>query len=352
MTLSLALMSSLMSPMTPASAQTSSNEARSPVVGDAKTADSRYSTIVVNGGLSTFEGDAGVDAVFAPSLYADSLFLLGAGIGWRKIQEYSWISPLLSFRIMLRPKGISPLVFAELGYSFGSFKSASTSDMNGVMLGIGGGLMVPLGHRIDLLPELGFRFQRGRGIYGGHNFNGLIFKTGVSVKHNFHYSSDYGKMKALPARGENSRLTLRGGVAFWEDEFGPSLEFVPTLRLHPRLTAGLGLGLEDFEYNTFVSLFLKLRGRLLEEWTTPVLFGEFGYSLEWVDGVSTKDTRGFMFALGGGVEFPVGYRYKFSIDLSYKMQSSRRYMLVLPSGRAHTRNVSLDFFRLTGGFSF
>jgi hypothetical protein len=157
--------------------------------------------------------------------------------------------------------------------------------------------------------------------------------------------------------GERSRLSVgfRGGLVVSDGEPGFDIAILPSIYNESYVFCDIGVGWELIESRSWLSAFLNLGVSLLEEGTSPVITGEFGYSLGSGNGRSDSDMKGFMMGLGTGIRFPVERNMNFWINLGYRVQQYReRIEYRGPLGDVHSSldNVSYDIFRATLGVSF
>jgi hypothetical protein len=156
--------------------------------------------------------------------------------------------------------------------------------------------------------------------------------------------------------GERERLSLgvRGGLAVCDSEPGFDIAILPSIYNESYVFCDIGVGWELIQDRSWISAFLILGVSLLEEGTSPVVTGEFGYSLGSRAGGSAADLRGFMVGLGMGLRIPAESNLNVWINLGYRLQQSRdRYEAYDQFGNARSslEDVRYDIFRATLGVS-
>lgn len=157
--------------------------------------------------------------------------------------------------------------------------------------------------------------------------------------------------------GERERLSLgvRGGLALCDSKSGFDVAILPSIYNESYVFCDIGVGWELIQDRSWFSAFLNLGISLLEEGTSPVMTGEFGYSLGSGAGGSAADLRGFMVGLGTGLRIPAESNLDVWINIGYRLQQSRdRHEAFDQFGNARSslEDVRYDIFRATLGVSF
>jgi hypothetical protein len=306
-------------------------------------------------GLSRFDDVVGPDFALIPSLWTDSIAFVGIGLGWQKADQKSWVSALACFRMKMSSKRIAPVLFSEFGYSFGGIELAADSSLSGVTFGLGAGIAVRLENRTDLLFGIGLKRQPSKRRISDSIPSDFNLNMGISFRHDFRPTAHYRNLKSDISEVERPRLSIRAGMGIGEGEAGWVVSVVPMkyLNSNPMLSAGIGLSHENFDDDSFTSLFLFFRETFLPGEISPLLSAEIGYSFVRVDRISTTEMQGLMFAIGTGVSIPIPDQREFLLEIGYKLQRSVKYHLSFPlPEEPSTESVGYNIVRITGGISF
>jgi len=291
---------------------------------------------------------ASLNAVFGHRF--TPLINLGIGVSWEATESYSFASAYLNPRIIFFKGRISPYVSGDIGYT----SMAPGGSREGEFLFCGGG-----GIEIGLTPFLGFVVGAdARKTYS--HFQGNIVRFYGGLDYSFRKSgSPFKKTKRPVLRSTSSagqddkktELMLKGGGSFMNGDPGFNLGIMPMFNINPLTEIGVGLGWDEYEMDSFISLFFAGRHFYNEEKISPFLTCEAGYALEMADGVSSSETKGPLISIGIGVNYSPNLRNSIFVQADYKAQWSKRF-LVSYYDIVETKDVNFNIFRVNGGVSF
>jgi hypothetical protein len=113
------------------------------------------------------------------------------------------------------------------------------------------------------------------------------------------------------------------------DNGGATIQNVTSYILNPRLSIGVGFGLDRIDWLLRLApVFVNVSGDIIPNApVTPFYFGQGGYTFGMVNQNTwepqiTNVRGGFMAALGFGVKFNTRYKLRYVVDLSYKMEKA------------------------------
>jgi len=128
------------------------------------------------------------------------------------------------------------------------------------------------------------------------------------------------------------RFLIGSGNA--DDKFNTAISFQTSsgYKVNPYFRVGGGAGVNHYtDYdNTFVTVFGRVAGDMLNNWITPVYFLDEGYGFVFEDKKTdsgaevTNSKGGWMLHAGIGVKFYTPSKASFSILAGYKVQKSER----------------------------
>jgi hypothetical protein len=151
--------------------------------------------------------------------------------------------------------------------------------------------------------------------------------------------------------GIEKELVLKAGGAFSGNEPGVSLAFMASFSANQALRWGMGFSWEEFENDSFISLFLTGRYLFNPEKLSPMVNIEAGFSLARATGVFTTKTTGPMIALGAGVNLPIDGGYDLFMEFGYKIQWTKiRHSEYSTTSGSMGGNVNI--VRLNAGVAF
>ncbi len=119
-----------------------------------------------------------------------------------------------------------------------------------------------------------------------------------------------------------------------DDKFNTAISFQTSsgYKVNPYFRIGAGTGVDHYtDYdNTFISVFGRVAGDMLNNWVTPVYFLDEGYGFVFEEDKTdsgaeiTNSKGGWMMHAGIGVKFYTPSKASFSLLAGYKMQKSQR----------------------------
>jgi hypothetical protein len=150
-------------------------------------------------------------------------------------------------------------------------------------------------------------------------------------------------------------LTYKGSNIF-------SINIVNGIRIKQNFALGFGFGYEKYPNGTAIPLFIDTRFYPLSGSISPIIFGDFGYSVITLDDITGSKYGGPMFNLGTGLRIRPNSSFSFLIELGYKYQKAKEWYAELhgywvgydwiPWYETGYRNVNYNFLSLSIGVSF
>lgn len=287
-------------------------------------------------------GDLSAKAVFGHKF--TPVVSLGMGVSRETWDDYKFSSGYAHVRVTMIEGRISPYFYVDAGYT--ALPPVPGAPKGELFLAASGGVEAFLTSNLGIMAGLDIRRTYSdfenlfSGFYGGLDFTFKKNEWSV-VKPGLSGSSETGKIK----------VKTRAGAASLEGDLGFSAGLMSSMEIMPLTEVGLGLGWEEFEYNSFISLCVSGKRLYNSNRISPFLACETGYAIERADGVSTSRTNGPLMGIGAGVNFSIDDKIAIFGQVDYKSQWSRRY-LVSYYNNVRTTYVRFDIFRFNTGVSF
>ncbi len=126
--------------------------------------------------------------------------------------------------------------------------------------------------------------------------------------------------------------TLDGGYSFGIQQSNEQVitqsglvgSYTAQLRVSNRIYYGLGFGYEQFEYETFLPIYLDFKGKLRKKDNSPYLSTQLGYAIgsndSYLQFVDYTYRGGLFFSSGVGYKFSVKDRFSCLMSVAYKHQ--------------------------------
>jgi hypothetical protein len=89
-------------------------------------------------------------------------FAIGIGLGYEKYPDRTAIPLFIDTRFFSLKGDVSPIIFADIGYSVMNLDYFTGSTYGGLMFNLGTGLMIPTNSSFSFLIELSYEYQKAR----------------------------------------------------------------------------------------------------------------------------------------------------------------------------------------------
>ena len=138
-------------------------------------------------------------------------------------------------------------------------------------------------------------------------------------------------------------------------ESGVTFQYLTDIKISSRIYYGLGLGIEKYDTETFIPVFLSFKGLIKKKKDAPYLSFQMGYSFAWDKGFNNYANYnykgGLLFSTGFGRIFDIKEDYNIMIYVNFKHQFAKIDYETFDMN-IYTENLNFDMISLRIGFMF
>jgi len=154
-------------------------------------------------------------------------------------------------------------------------------------------------------------------------------------------------------------LLIRAGVLHKSDNNTFSASIINAASINHQGCIGVGVGWDKYIDGKGLPMFIDTRLQLEDLKVSPLFWGDFGYTLIWVDGLPKTNRGGIFFGAGTGVKIiSTNENISLLLELGYKRQHatgieySGYYTGYYYTGIGNDKKIVLESFTFSIGFVF